>query len=61
LWSEPLDVRHGKGDRARVVKLSPRTTRAIVRWDRERARVLGSPDDTDPLFITVGRRGRDSS
>jgi len=25
-----LDVRHGKGDRARVVKLSPRTTRAIV-------------------------------
>ena len=56
-----LDVRHGKGDRARVVKLSPRTTRAIVRWDRERARTLGAPEDTAPLFITVGRRGRDGS
>jgi hypothetical protein len=56
-----LEVRHGKGDRARVVKLSPSTTRAIVRWDRERARTLGAPEDTDLLFITVGRRGRDGS
>jgi site-specific recombinase XerD len=56
-----LDVRHGKGDRARVVKLSPRTSRAIVRWDRERTRTLGAPHDTDPLFITVGRRGRDGT
>ena len=32
-----LEVRHGKGDRGRTVKLSERASRAIVRWERERA------------------------
>ena len=32
-----LQVRHGKGDRGRTVKLSERASRAIVRWERERA------------------------
>ena len=54
-----LDVRHGKGDRGRVVKLSRTATRAIVRWERERARVLGPAADDAPLFITLGRRRLD--
>jgi site-specific recombinase XerD len=56
-----LDVRHGKGDRQRRVKLSPAATRAIVRWDRERAHAFGQPADDAPLFITLGRRRRDGS
>jgi site-specific recombinase XerD len=56
-----LDVRHGKGDRRRRVKLSSRASAAIVRWDRERARVLGAPADDAPLFITLGRRRRDGT
>ena len=56
-----LDVRHGKGDRQRRVKLSPDATRAIVRWDRERARAFGAPADNAPLFITLGRRRRDGT
>ena len=56
-----LEVRHGKGDRQRRVRLSGAATRAIVRWDRERARVLGDPGPGDPLFITLGRRRRDGS
>lgn len=56
-----LDVRHGKGDQQRRVRLSERCARAIVRWDRERARALASPADDAPLFITLGRRGRDGT
>jgi site-specific recombinase XerD len=54
-----IDVRHGKGDRQRRVSLSSAATRAIVRWDRERARLLGAPGPGDPLFVTLGRRRRD--
>jgi site-specific recombinase XerD len=56
-----LDVRHGKGDRGRVVKLSRTATRAIVRWERERSRILGPTLDDAPLFITLGRRRRDGT
>jgi integrase/recombinase XerD len=56
-----LDVRHGKGDRQRRVKLSTAATRAIVRWDRERTRELGPPADDAPLFVTLGSRRRDGS
>ena len=56
-----LDVRHGKGDRQRRVKLGDAAARAIVRWDRERARVLGAPADDAPLFITLGTRRRDGT
>ena len=54
-----LDIRHGKGDRQRRVRLSHRTADAIVRWDRRRAAELGSSADDAPLFITLGRRRRD--
>jgi len=56
-----LDVRHGKGDRRRRVKLGTDATRAIVRWDRERARAFGAPAGDAPLLITLGRRRRDGS
>jgi site-specific recombinase XerD len=56
-----LDVRHGKGDRQRRVRLSGAATRAIVRWDRERTRGFGDLGALDPLFITLGRRRRDGS
>ena len=56
-----LDVRHGKGDRQRRVKLSDDAARAIVRFDRERARAFGAPADDAPLFITLGRRRRDGT
>jgi len=56
-----LDVRHGKGDGRRRVKLSTRATAAIVRWDRERARALGPAPAGAPLFITLGRRRRDGT
>ena len=56
-----MHVRHGKGDRGRTVALSERTTRAIVRWERERARVLGAPARDAPLFITLGRRKADGT
>ena len=56
-----LDVRHGKGDRQRRVALSAAASRAIVRWDRERTRVLGEPGPGDALFVTLGRRRRDGS
>lgn len=39
-----LDVRHGKGDRQRRVKLSVRAAAAIVRWDGKRAAALGEVD-----------------
>lgn len=54
-----LNVRHGKGDRGRTVKLTVRATRAILRWERERTRVLGQAADNAPLFITLGRRRQD--
>ena len=56
-----LDIRHGKGDRRRRVSLSTQAARAIVRWDRERARVLGPPTEHAPLFITLGARRRDGT
>lgn len=56
-----LDVRHGKGDRQRRVKLSTAAARATVRWDRERTRTLGPAADDAPLFITLGTRRRDGS
>ena len=56
-----LDVRHGKGDRQRRVRLSDAATRAIVRWDRERTRAFGAPAGDAPLFITLGTRRRDGS
>lgn len=56
-----LDVRHGKGDRARTVKLSDRATRAIVRWERERAGALGEPARDAALFITLGRPRADGT
>lgn len=48
-----LNVRHGKGDRGRTVKLSERATRAILRWERQRTRVLGQAADNAPLFVTA--------
>jgi integrase/recombinase XerC len=56
-----LDVRPGKGDRQRRVKLSDAAARAIVRWDRERASALGAPADDALLFITLGTRRRDGT
>ena len=56
-----LEVRHGKGDSQRRVKLGNDAARAIVRWERERTRVLGPAADDAPLFITLGRRRRDGS
>ena len=56
-----LDVRHGKGDCQRHVKLSTAATRAIIRWDRERALAFGAPDRDEPLFITLGRRRRNGT
>jgi integrase/recombinase XerC len=56
-----LDVRHGKGDCQRRVKLSTPATRAIVRWDRERTAAFGAPADDAPMFITLGRRRRDGT
>ena len=56
-----LHVRFGKGDRQRKVKLTPTATRAIVVWERERARALGPAPAHAPLFITLGRRRRDGS
>ena len=53
-----LDVRHGKGDRQRRVKLSARAAQAIVRWDRARTAAFGPAADDAPLFITLGRRRR---
>jgi site-specific recombinase XerD len=54
-----LRIRKGKGDRERTVKLSARATRAILRWECERAHVLGPAADNAPLFITLGRRRLD--
>ena len=54
-----LRIRKGKGDRERTVKLSARATRAILRWERERARAFGPAADNAPLFITLGRRRLD--
>ena len=56
-----LHVRFGKGDRQRKVKLTPTAARAIVAWERERARALGPAPGHAPLFITLGRRRRDGS
>ena len=56
-----LQIRHGKGDRERAVKLSDRATRAIVRWERERARAFGPPPPDAALFITLGRRRADGT
>ncbi len=56
-----LNVRHGKGDRQRRVKLSTAATRAIVRWERERTRAFGPAAGDAPLFITLGRRRRDGT
>ena len=56
-----VDVRHGKGDRGRVVKLSRTATRAIVRWERERSSILGPTLGDAPLFITLGRRRGDGT
>ena len=56
-----LNVRHGKGDRGRAVKLSKRATAAIVRWERARVAVLGAPAHDAALFITLGRRKADGT
>lgn len=56
-----LDVRHGKGDRQRRVKLSATATKAVVRWERERTRALGPAADDALLFITLGTRRRDGT
>ena len=57
-----MRVRHGKGDRGRTVKLSERTTPRDLRWERERAGVLGTPARDAPLFITtLGRRKADGT
>jgi site-specific recombinase XerD len=56
-----MRLRRGKGDRGRTVELSEPTTRAIVRWERERARVLGAPGRDASLFITLGRRKADGT
>lgn len=56
-----MEIRHGKGDSARVVKLSNRATRAIVRWERGRRDAFGLVADDAPLFITLGRRRRDGT
>jgi site-specific recombinase XerD len=56
-----LEVRHGKGDRGRTVKLSERASRAIVRWERGRVAVLGAPAHNAALFITLGRRKADDT
>lgn len=41
-----LHVRHGKGDKARVVVVGLRTQKALWRWGAERGHAVGS----DPLF-----------
>ena len=51
----------GRVHRQRPVSLSGAATRAIVRWERERARSLGESGPGDPLFVTLGRRRRDGS
>lgn len=56
-----LQVRHGKGDRGRTVKLSGRAARAIVRWERARTALLGAPAHDGALFITLGRRKADGT
>lgn len=56
-----LEVRHGKGDSARVVKLSKRATRAILRWERARRDAFGPVADDAALFITLGRRRHDGT
>jgi integrase/recombinase XerC len=56
-----LEIRHGKGDSQRRVKLGNQVTRAIVRWERERTRVFGPAADDAPLFITLGRQRRDGT
>jgi len=56
-----LHVRFGKGDRQRKVKLTPTATAAIVAWERERTRTLGTAAAHDRLFITLGRRRRDGT
>ena len=53
-----LDVRHGKGDRQRRVRLSGAATRAIVRWERERTRALGAGRRAAIGCITLGHRRR---
>jgi len=56
-----LEVRHGKGDRGRTVKPSERASRAIVRWERERATMLSAPAHDAALFVTLGRRRADGT
>jgi len=56
-----LNVRRGKGDRQRRVKLSTAATKAIVRWDRERSQAFGAPAANAALFITLGRRRTDGT
>ena len=51
-----LEIRHGKGDRGRTVKLSERATRAICVGSASAPRGFGAPADDAPLFITLGRR-----
>lgn len=57
------EVRHGKGDHRRRVRLTPECARAIAAWERERGRArereaiaLGGEEPADPLFGTLGRR-----
>lgn len=56
-----LDVRFGKGDRQRQVKLTPTASAAIVVWERERTQTLGPASPAALLFVTLGRRRRDGS
>jgi site-specific recombinase XerD len=56
-----IEVRHGKGDRGRTVTLSERASRAIVRWERERAALLGASARDAALLIMLGRRKADGA
>jgi len=62
-----LRVRHGKGNRARTVSLTPAATRAVREWDQRRRELGPPPGEPDlapsrwPLLVSLGRRRADGS
>ena len=60
-------IRHGKGNRRRIVELTPAATLAVREWDARRHELgpppgePGLPPSEWPLFCTLGRRRRDGS
>lgn len=52
--SGTITVQHGKGDKARLVFVSPKTLKALVRYLRMR----GRPEPGEPLFAALKSGGR---